>query len=224
MEKKQRKPASHVLAIIRELKELYPDSLCSLEYEKDYELLFSVRLAAQCTDERVNKVTPALYARFPTLESLAGADVAEVEEYIHSTGFFRAKARDIVLASQMLLRDYGGRVPDTMEDLLKLPGVGRKTANLILGDVYHAPGVVVADTHCIRITGLLGLTDGTKDPAKVESQLREILPPEESNDFCHRMVLHGRAVCIARRPQCQNCTLRPWCDHALAGAAPLRTP
>ena len=136
-----------------------------------------------------------------------------MERYIHSTGFFRAKAKDIVLASQMLLRDYGGRVPDTMEELLKLPGVGRKTANLILGDVYHTPGVVVADTHCIRISGLLGLTDGTKDPGKVEQQLRAILPPEESNDFCHRLVLHGRAVCIARRPQCEGCTLRPWCDH-----------
>ena len=207
------KTAEDVRAIVEELKVLYPDGICSLEYRKDYELLFSVRLAAQCTDERVNKVTPALYARFPTLKSLASAEISEVEEYIHSTGFFRAKARDIVLASQMLIRDYGGKVPDTMEDLLKLPGVGRKTANLILGDVYHTPGVVVADTHCIRITGLLGLTDGTKDPAKVEQQLRKVLPPEESNDFCHRMVLHGRAVCIARRPQCQTCTLRPWCDH-----------
>ena len=202
-----------VLAIVEELKRLYPEGICSLEYQKDYELLFSVRLAAQCTDERVNQVTPALFARFPTLESLAQADVSEVEQYIHSTGFFRAKARDIVLASQMLLQEYGGKVPDTMEDLLKLPGVGRKTANLILGDVYHTPGVVVADTHCIRISGLLGLTDGTKDPGKVEQQLRAILPPEESNDFCHRLVLHGREVCIARRPQCQNCTLRPWCDY-----------
>ncbi len=213
MKKRVKKSAAQVDGIIQELKVLYPDSLCSLEYEKDYELLFSVRLAAQCTDERVNKVTPALFARFPTLESLARADVSEVEGYIHSTGFFRAKAKDIVLASQTLLEEYGGRVPDTMEDLLRLPGVGRKTANLILGDVYRTPGVVVADTHCIRITGLLGLTDGTKDPAKVEAQLREILPPEESNDFCHRMVLHGRAVCVARRPQCQRCALRPFCDY-----------
>ncbi len=213
MKKRVKKSAAQVDGIIQELKVLYPDSLCSLEYEKDYELLFSVRLAAQCTDERVNKVTPALFARFPTLESLARADISEVEGYIHSTGFFRAKAKDIVLASQTLLEEYGGRVPDTMEDLLRLPGVGRKTANLILGDVYRTPGVVVADTHCIRITGLLGLTDGTKDPAKVEAQLREILPPEESNDFCHRMVLHGRAVCVARRPQCQRCALRPFCDY-----------
>lgn len=207
------KTPEDIRAIVEELKILYPDGICSLEYQKDYELLFSVRLAAQCTDERVNKVTPALYARFPTLEALANAEISEVEKYIHSTGFFRAKAKDIVLASQMLLQDYGGKVPNTMEDLLRLPGVGRKTANLILGDVYHTPGVVVADTHCIRITGLLGLTDGTKDPVKVEQQLRKVLPPEESNDFCHRMVLHGRAVCIARRPQCQSCTLRPYCDH-----------
>ena len=206
------KSETQVRSIVEELKRLYPEGLCSLQYPKPYELLFSVRLAAQCTDERVNQVTPALFARFPTLESLAEADVSVVETYIHSTGFFRAKARDIVAASQMLVQQYGGKVPDTMEELLKLPGVGRKTANLILGDVYHTPGVVVADTHCIRITGRLGLTDGTKDPVKVETQLRAVLPPEESNDFCHRMVLHGRAVCMARKPDCQSCTLRPWCD------------
>ena len=205
-------------AIVEALKALYPEGICSLNYPKPYELLFSVRLAAQCTDERVNMVTPALFARFPTLESLAQADVSEVEEYIHSTGFFRAKARDIVAASQMMLEQFDGRVPDNMEDLLKLPGVGRKTANLILGDVYHTPGVVVADTHCIRISGKLGLTDGTKDPAKVETQLRKILPPEESNDFCHRLVLHGRAVCTARKPECQGCTLRPWCNFFQKGA------
>ena len=205
-------------AIVEALKALYPEGICSLNYPKPYELLFSVRLAAQCTDERVNMVTPALFARFPTLESLAGADVSEVEEYIHSTGFFRAKARDIVAASQMMLERFDGKVPDNMEDLLKLPGVGRKTANLILGDVYHVPGVVVADTHCIRISGKLGLTDGTKDPVKVETQLRKILPPEESNDFCHRLVLHGRAVCTARKPDCQNCTLRPWCDFFQKGS------
>jgi len=206
------KTASDVRAIVEALKALYPDGICSLQYQKDYELLFSVRLAAQCTDERVNKVTPALYARFPTLESLANADVSEVEEYIHSTGFFRAKAKDIVAASRMLVEEYGGKVPGNMDDLLRLPGVGRKTANLMLGDVFHVPGVVVADTHCIRISGLLGLTDGTKDPGKVEVQLRAILPPEESNDFCHRLVLHGRAVCVARRPDCGHCALAPWCD------------
>ena len=216
------KAKKDILAIVEELKRLYPDGICSLDYKKDYELLFSVRLAAQCTDERVNQITPALYERFPTLEALAGADIAEVERYVHSTGFFRAKARDIVMASRMLLDEYGGKVPDNMDDLLRLPGVGRKTANLILGDIYNTPGVVVADTHCIRITGLLGLTDGTKDPAKVESQLRAILPPEESNDFCHRMVLHGRAVCIARRPRCGNCTLRPWCSYFAKSAEEKR--
>ena len=209
------KTKADVFSIIAELKKLYPDGICSLDYPKPYELLFSVRLAAQCTDERVNMVTPALFARFPTLESLAEADISEVETYIHSTGFFRAKARDIVGAARMMLDEYGGKVPDNMDDLLKLPGVGRKTANLILGDVYHQPVVVVADTHCIRISGKLGLTDGTKDPAKVETQLRKVLPPEESNDFCHRMVLHGRAVCRARKPDCPNCALRPWCDHYL---------
>ena len=198
-------------AVVEALKALYPEGICSLNYPKPYELLFSVRLAAQCTDERVNLVTPALFARYPTLEALAEAAVSEVEGYIHATGFFRAKARDIVAASRMLLERFGGRVPDNMEDLLELPGVGRKTANLILGDVYHVPGVVVADTHCIRISGKLGLTDGTKDPAKVEAQLRKVLPPEESNDFCHRLVLHGRAVCTARKPDCQSCALRPWC-------------
>ena len=205
--------------IVEALKALYPDSVCSLNYEKDYELLFSVRLSAQCTDARVNLVTPELFGRYRPKgrgvngleEALAAADVADVEAIIHSTGFFRAKARDIVLAAQMLLRDYGGKVPGTMEELLKLPGVGRKTANLVLGDIYHTPGAVVADTHCIRITGLLGLTDGTKDPAKVETQLRAVLPPEESNDFCHRLVLHGRAVCTARSPKCAACVLAPWC-------------
>lgn len=206
------KKKEQAAAIVDELKKVYPDGICSLNYPKPYELLFSVRLSAQCTDERVNQVTPALYARFPTLEAFAQADVAEVEQYIHSCGFFRAKAHDIVASAQMLLRDYGGQVPNTMEELLKLPGVGRKTANLILGDIYHTPGVVIADTHCIRISGRLGLTDGTKDPGKVEQQLRKVLPPKESNDFCHRLVLHGRAVCTARTPYCDKCTLRPWCQ------------
>ena len=206
----------HIIAIVDALKELYPDGICSLRYKKDYELLFAVRLSAQCTDERVNMVTPALFERFPTLESFAGADIDEVGKYIHSCGFFRTKSKDMVLCAQMLLNEYGGKVPDTMEDLLRLPGVGRKTANLILGDVHDTPGVVVADTHCIRITGRLGLTDGTKDPAKTEQQLRAVLPPEESNDFCHRMVLHGRAVCTARKAKCGECTLAPWCKYAQA--------
>ncbi len=213
MTKKER--AGH---IVEALKAEYPEGICSLQYPKPHELLFSVRLSAQCTDERVNQVTPALFARFPTLEAFAQAEVSEVEELIHSCGFFRAKARDIVACARMLLSDFGGRVPDNMEDLLKLPGVGRKTANLILGDIYHTPGVVVADTHCIRIAGKLGLTDGTKDPGKVEEQLRKILPPEESNDFCHRLVLHGRAVCSARtKPYCEKCVLRPWCNTYTKG-------
>lgn len=208
------KKKSDVLAIVNGLKELYPEGICSLNYEKDYELLFSVRLSAQCTDERVNKVTPALFERFPTLDAFAEADPAEVGEYIRSCGFFNTKSKDLVLCAQMLLRDFNGTVPREMDDLLKLPGIGRKTANLIRGDIYGEPGCVVADTHCIRISGRLGLTDGTKDPAKVETQLRKVLPPEESNDFCHRLVLHGRAVCTAREARCGMCPLTPWCSYA----------
>ncbi len=197
--------------IVDALKAAYPDGICSLQYQKDYELLFATRLSAQCTDARVNLVTPELFGTYPTLEALANAELSDVERIIHSTGFFRAKAKDIILASQMLLADFGGKVPDNMDDLLKLPGVGRKTANLVLGDIHKKPGAVVADTHCIRISGKLGLTDGSKDPAKVETQLRKVLPPEESNDFCHRLVLHGRAVCTARSPKCGECTLQSWC-------------
>lgn len=198
------------LRVIEKLKELYPEGLCSLQYEKDYELLFAVRLSAQCTDARVNLVTPALFAKYPTLEAFAAADVGDVEEMVRSCGFYKHKARDIVLACQMLLSDYHGRVPDNMEDLLKLPGVGRKTANLLLGDIYHKEAYV-CDTHCIRICGKLGLSQG-KDPQKVEMQLRKVIPPEESSDFCHRIVLHGRAVCTARNPKCSQCTLAPFCD------------
>ena len=207
------KTANEITQIIEKLKELYPDAECSLDYGKDYELLFSVRLAAQCTDARVNLVTPALFERFPTLQAFAEADVDEVGQYVHSTGFWRAKARDMVACAKMLIERFDGKVPDNMEDLLSLPGVGRKTANLILGDIYGKEGYV-CDTHCIRITGLLGITDGSKDPLKVEQQLRSCIPPEESNDFCHRMVLHGRALCIARRPQCDACPLNTLCNHA----------
>ena len=206
------KTKAQTAAIIAALKEPYPDAACSLDYGKDYELLFSVRLAAQCTDARVNLVTPALFARYPTLEDFARADVDEVGTYVQSCGFWRAKARDIVSSAQQLLERFGGRVPDTMDDLLSLPGVGRKTANLILGDVYGKDGYV-CDTHCIRITGRLGITDGSKDPLKVERQLRAALPPEEANDFCHRMVLHGRALCMARKPACDHCPLRSLCDY-----------
>ena len=199
--------------IIAALKERYPDGLCSLQYDKDYELLFAVRLSAQCTDERVNQVTPALYARFPSLESFAQADPAEVGQYIHSCGFYNGKARDIVACAKKLLAEHGGKVPGTMEELTALPGVGRKTANLILGDVFGQPAYV-CDTHCIRITGRLGITDGSKDPVQVERQLRAVLPPKESSNFCHRMVFFGREVCTARSPKCAGCPLRRDCDSA----------
>ena len=200
-----------VSSIIAALEAEYPAALCSLEYDKDYELLFSVRLAAQCTDERVNMITPALFARFPTLESFAAAEPEDVEPYIHACGFFRAKARDIVLCARMLLERFGGKVPGTMEELLSLPGVGRKTANLILGDIFQIPGSTVVDTHCIRLTNRMGMVDGLKEPEKIEKVLREVLPPEKSSDFCHRMVLHGRAVCDARKPRCERCCVAPWC-------------
>ena len=204
------KSKQDVDAIIGRLKDLYPDAVCSLDYGKDYELMISVRLSAQCTDARVNLVTPALFARYPTLEAIAAADVEEVGQYIQSCGFWRAKARDIVASCRQLLERFDGRVPDNMEDLLTLPGVGRKTANLLLGDIYGKEGYV-CDTHCIRITGRLGLTDGSKDPLKVEQQLRRCIPPEESNNFCHRCVLHGRATCTARKAHCERCCLNDVC-------------
>ena len=201
-----------VQAIIDLLKIQYPQALCALQYEKDYELMIAVRLSAQCTDARVNLVTPALFAAYPTLQSLADASISDIEGYIHSCGFYRQKAKDIVLACQMLLAEYNGKVPGTMEELLKLPGVGRKTANLLLGDIYGTPGSVVCDTHCIRICGRLGLSSGT-DPEKVERQLRAILPPEESSDFCHRIVLFGRDICTARSPKCTMCPLSHLCTQ-----------
>lgn len=201
-----------VQAIIDILKHRYPDAICALHYQKDYELMIAVRLSAQCTDARVNLVTPALFAAFPTLEAMAGADIEAVENLVHSCGFYKHKARDIVLGCQMLLTDYGGKVPGTMEELLKIPGVGRKTANLLLGDLYRTPGSVVCDTHCIRICGRLGLSHG-KEPEKVEKQLRELLPPEESSDFCHRIVLFGREICTARAPKCGECPLAIHCQE-----------
>lgn len=204
--------AEQVHEIVRLLEEEYPLADCTLNYRKDYELLFSVRLAAQCTDERVNQITPALFARFPTLEAFAEADVTEVEQYVHSCGFYRAKARDIVACAQVLLAKHGGKVPGTMEELTALPGVGRKTANLILGDIYKVPGSVVVDTHMIRLANRMGLVDGLKEPAKIEAVLREILPPERSSDFCHRIVIHGRAVCDARNPDCQRCCVKHLCQ------------
>ena len=201
-----------VNSIIEILKNRYPEALCALHYGKDYELMIAVRLSAQCTDARVNLVTPALFAAYPTLEEMAAADITDVENYVRSCGFYKHKARDIVLGCQMLLTEFGGKVPGTMEELLKLPGVGRKTANLILGDIYKVPGSVVCDTHCIRICERLGLSKG-KEPEKVERQLRQILPPEESSDFCHRIVFFGREVCTARSPKCGECPLAPHCSH-----------
>ena len=198
--------------IIEILENRYPDALCALHYSKDYELMIAVRLSAQCTDARVNLVTPSLFAAYPTLEAMAAADIADVENYVHSCGFYKHKARDIVLGCQMLLTDYEGKVPDTMEKLLRIPGVGRKTANLLLGDLYAVPGSVVCDTHCMRICERLGLSKG-REPEKVEKQLRAILPPEESSDFCHRIVLFGRDCCTSQRPKCGECPLTMYCKE-----------
>ena len=201
-----------VTAIIDILKDRYPQALCALHYKTDYQLMIAVRLSAQCTDARVNLVTPALFEAYPTLDDLANANISDIEGYIHSCGFYRQKAKDIVLSCQMLINDYNRKVPDSMEELLKLPGVGRKTANLLLGDLYTVPGSVVCDTHCIRICGRLGLSQG-KEPEKVERQLRAILPAEESSDFCHRIVLFGRDCCTARNPKCGECPLSMFCKE-----------
>lgn len=206
MTKKQR-----ARKLVEGLRQIYPDAMCSLDYGKPYELLISVRLAAQCTDARVNMITPELFAKFPTLEAFAAAEVADVEKIVRPCGLGNSKARDIVACCKMLVEQCGGVVPDTIEELLKLPGVGRKTANLIVGDVFGKPAVV-CDTHCIRITGLMGLSD-SKNPTVCERQLREVLPAEQSNNFCHRLVFHGRAVCKARNPQCDICGVRPDCVH-----------
>mgnify|MGYP003445280080 FL=1 len=198
-------------AICRLLKNDYPEAICQLNADTPFQLLVATRLSAQCTDARVNLVTPALFEKYPSENELAEADITDVESLIHSCGFYRAKAKDLVGMAKEIRDTYNGILPDTIEDLTKLPGVGRKTANLIVGDVYKKPAVV-ADTHVIRITNLLGLTN-SKDPKAVEMQLKKILPPDESNDFCHRIVLHGRAVCIARRPKCDICSLKDVCKH-----------
>lgn len=197
--------------ICRLLKIEYPEAVCQLNADTPFQLLVATRLSAQCTDARVNLVTPALFKKYPSENELAEAPLEDVENLIHSCGFYRGKARDLIGMATMVRDIYGGTLPDTIEELTKFPGVGRKTANLIVGDVYKKPAVV-ADTHVIRITNLLGLTD-SKDPTKVEMQLKKILPPEESNDFCHRIVLHGRAVCIARRPKCDECILSSVCKN-----------
>ena len=206
MEKRERAKLA-----IDALKQRYPDAVCSLTYENPHELLISTRLAAQCTDARVNIVTKDLYKKYRSIDDFANADIADVEAIVRPCGFFKTKARDIVNMCIMLRDQYGGVLPDTVEELIKLPGVGRKTANLVVGDIYHKPAVV-CDTHCIRITNLLGLST-TKDPKKVEMQLRKILPPEESNDFCHRLVLYGRDICKARSPKCEECILKDFCEH-----------
>ena len=204
MTKKQR-----ALLCVEALEKEYTDALCSLEASNPLELLIATRLSAQCTDARVNLVTPALFSKYPTLEDYCNAEISDIEEIIHSCGFYRAKAKDIKGMAIKIRDDFDGQVPDSIEKLTSLPGVGRKTANLIMGDVYKQPAVV-ADTHLIRITNLLGLTD-SKDPFKVEMQLKKLLPPEKSNDFCHRIVLHGRAVCVARRPDCERCCMGEFC-------------
>lgn len=196
--------------IVYRLERVYPDAQCSLEYEKPYELLISVRLSAQCTDARVNIVTKDLFRAFPTLESFANAELSDVEEIVRPCGLFHTKAKSIIELSQKLINDFGGKVPDNMDDLLSLPGIGRKTANLILGDIYKQPAVVT-DTHCIRICGRLGLSEGT-DPAKVEKQLREVLPMDRASDFCHRLVHFGRDTCSARSPKCGDCPLGDICE------------
>ena len=195
------------------LEQEYPDAICALQYQKDYELLFATRLSAQCTDARVNIVTQDLYREFPTLQSFADAQPEDIEKIIRPCGLGNTKARDIHAAAQYLLEHHDGKVQGTMAELIKIPGVGRKTANLILGDIFRKPAIV-ADTHCIRLSNRIGLVEGTKDPGKVERALRPIVPPEASSDFCHRLVLHGRAVCTARKPYCDTCCLAEICKTA----------
>lgn len=202
------------LEIIRRLKEEYPDAGCTLDYEEAWKLLVSVRLAAQCTDARVNQVVPKLYEKFPTVQALAAAPVEEIEEIVKPCGLGRSKARDISACMKMLVERYEGRVPDDFDALLSLPGVGRKSANLIMGDVFGKPAIVT-DTHCIRLVNRMGLVDGIKDPRRVEMALWKIIPPEEGSDFCHRLVMHGRAVCDARKPQCEGCPVADLCKKVL---------
>lgn len=202
------------LKSVEALKEAYPEAICSLVYSDPLQLLIATRLSAQCTDARVNLVTPELFGKYKTLDDLANAEVEDVERIIRSCGFYHDKARDIVGIAKKIKSDFNGEVPSTIEELTSLPGVGRKTANLIMGDVFHAPSSVVTDTHLIRISNRIGLVD-TKDPKKVEFELRKLLPPEESNDFCHRTVLHGRAVCTARKAHCDICTLKDFCKKKI---------
>mgnify|MGYP004526782961 FL=1 len=194
------------------LKIEYPNAICSLTYNSPVQMLIATRLSAQCTDARVNTVTPALFKRFPTAFDFANADVKEVEEYICPCGLYKTKSRDIINMCRQIIERYNGEVPDTMEDLTSLPGVGRKTANLVLGDIFGKPAVVV-DTHFIRITRRLGFHD-TKDPFKIETIMRSVLPENESNDFCHRVVIHGRNVCTAKNPKCEKCCMKEFCKSS----------
>ena len=205
------KKAELVGEIISRLEAVYPDALCSLEYEKPHELMIAGRLSAQCTDARVNIVTKELFAKYRSIEDFAKADVDEVAEIVKPCGLYKTKAKSIVGMCRQIMDDFGGEIPDTIEQLTTLEGIGRKTANLVLGDVFHKPAVV-CDTHCIRICGRLGLTKN-KDPQKVETDLRKILPPEKSSDFCHRMVLFGREYCKARGERCSECPLADICKH-----------
>ncbi len=208
-------------AAIEALKKEYPDAECALIHSNPLELLIATRLSAQCTDARVNMVTPALFARFPTLDDYIAGSEEEIAQYIRTCGLFKTKARDIYAMCKKLKEKFNGTVPDNMDDLLSLPGIGRKTANLILGDIYKQPAVVT-DTHFIRICGKLGLTD-SKIPIKVEKDLRTLLPPEESSDFCHRIVLHGRAVCDARKPKCNICCMENFCKYAQTVSKQMKT-
>ena len=202
------------LEIIRRLKEEYPDVGCTLDYDEAWKLLVSVRLAAQCTDARVNVVVQDLYAEYPDVEALAGAEVEDIEKIVKPCGLGHSKARDIKACMTRLKEDYNGNVPDDFNALLKLPGVGRKSANLVMGDVFGQPAIVT-DTHCIRLANRIGLVDGIREPKKVEMALWKLIPPEESNDFCHRLVDHGRAVCTARTaPYCDRCCLNDICKKA----------
>lgn len=199
------------LKIIDRLKKEYPDAGCTLDYEEAWKLLVSVRLAAQCTDARVNAVVPKLYEKFPDVEALAKAPVEEIEEIVKPCGLGHSKARDISACMKMLRDDFDGKVPDNFDSLMKLPGVGRKSANLIMGDVFGKPAIVT-DTHCIRLVNRMGLVEGIKEPKKVEMALWKIIPPEEGSDFCHRLVFHGRDVCTARtKPYCEKCCLKDIC-------------
>ena len=197
--------------ILGYFRENVPVAESELHFDSPFQLLVAVILSAQCTDKRVNMTTPALFAAYPDPESLAAAEFDDVLALVRSISYPNSKARHLIGMAQKLLSDFGGQVPSGIDELMSLPGVGRKTANLILGDVFKVPGSTVVDTHCIRLTNRMGMVDGLKEPEKIEKVLREVLPPEKSSDFCHRMVLHGRAVCDARKPRCERCCVAPWC-------------